>query len=279
MRRAKGFHVAGAILAVGFFASACASLGSGSSGTAVQNVLFSSQASVGSVASAEEQRLADFYRARRFRAAWTSGEAQERMAMEARAFLARAGEQGLRPEDYTVPSVALGAEGTAEAAQYDVALSRAVLRYANDVRMGRVRPDDVYRDVELPTQNFEFAEALNSAIENNSVAAFFDSLPPPHLEYRQLVAALAVYRGIAGENAPRTLARRVALDKDSPELRALIDILKLEDSDFAAFADPSPVQIGSGVRRFRRATAFHPTVSSGRTLCRPSARKRRHGSI
>jgi murein L,D-transpeptidase YcbB/YkuD len=73
------------------------------------------------------------------------------------------------------------------------------LRYAQDVRVGRKRPRDIYRDVDLPKSDFDAAQALNEALQRHSLTAFLADLPPPHPEYRRLVVALAKYRAIAAK--------------------------------------------------------------------------------
>jgi murein L,D-transpeptidase YcbB/YkuD len=81
-----------------------------------------------------------------------------------------------------------------EAAEYDVSLTADLLRYAHDVRVGRTRPRDIYRDVDLPKHDFDAARALNEALQRHSLTEFLADLPPPHPEYRRLVVALAKYR-------------------------------------------------------------------------------------
>ena len=129
--------------------------------------------------------LRAFYTARRFQPAWTGGVIEQQMAREARAVLARAHEQGLSDEDYEVPADIHPGRGP-EAAEYDLALSDAVLRYAHDVRTGRVQPKDIYEDAGLPASNFDAAAELAHAARNHSLTKFFADLPPPHPEYRRL---------------------------------------------------------------------------------------------
>ena len=97
-----------------------------------------------------------FYEKRSFRPAWAANRNSEQIA---RAALGLAHEQGLRDADYKLPK-SVSAKPGAEAAQYDIVLTGAVLRYAHDVRVGRVRPIQVYEDVELPAANFDAAADL-----------------------------------------------------------------------------------------------------------------------
>src|SRR5689334_24595773 len=76
-----------------------------------------------------DQQILSFYLERNFRPAWTD----EGDIIAARQVLARAAEQGLRPIDYAV----YGEPGSPE---FDLAMTAAVFHYANDVRIGRLRP-------------------------------------------------------------------------------------------------------------------------------------------
>src|SRR6185503_6114097 len=102
--------------------------------------------------------------------------------------LQHANEQGLQPADYTSPlidSEVDGQNGNAAAA-YDIELTAALLRYAHDVRIGRLRPAAVYNDVDLPPKHYDAVTDLSSALQSNSLDSFLDDLPPSRPEYRRL---------------------------------------------------------------------------------------------
>ena len=145
--------------------------------------------------------LARFYEAHDFQPVWSGSAEAASMAGEVRATLRKAGEQGLRTADYAATASRWNAAPAAgrEAAEYDLSLTADLLRYAQDVRVGRKRPRDVYRDVDLPKSDFDAAQALNEALQRHSLTEFLADLPPPHPEYRRLVVALAKYRAIAAK--------------------------------------------------------------------------------
>jgi murein L,D-transpeptidase YcbB/YkuD len=118
------------------------------------------------------------------------------MAGEVRAVLRKADEQGLRAADYAATASRWEAApaGGRDAAEYDVSLTADLLRYAHDVRVGRTRPRDIYRDIDLPKHDFDAAHALNEALQRHALSEFLADLPPPHPEYRRLVTALTKYR-------------------------------------------------------------------------------------
>ena len=202
-------------------------------------------------APAPSAQVTAFYGKRDYRPAWTEDSDRQEMAAEVRAVLAHAHEQGLRDEDYLVPGDP-AARGR-DAARFDIALTQAVLRYARDLRTGRVLPSSVFEDVELPAKSLDTATELNDAIERRSLDAFFADLAPPHHEYRQLVAALARYRAIAeaGGWPELTGANEISLSGRDPRQSALLKRLRAEDAALAAIPNPSTNDLRDAVKRYQ----------------------------
>jgi murein L,D-transpeptidase YcbB/YkuD len=135
-----------------------------------------------------------FYQARNFQPAWSGSAEAESNAAMVRDVLERAGEQGLRPRDYLGPLSQAKDPGSS---QYDRAFTKALFRYAYDVRFGRVSPASVYRDVNLASQRFDIGPYLARSMERRTLDQFLADLPPHQPGYRALVAALARYRGLS----------------------------------------------------------------------------------
>jgi murein L,D-transpeptidase YcbB/YkuD len=200
-----------------------------------------------------------FYRARDFRPAWTDTKALTLV----RETLARADEQGLRSGDYAIPAGVLPAPGPA-GVRFEVALTEAVLRYSRDVRTGRFRPTDIYKDAGLPPRVFDAPGELNRALQNAaSLQRYLADLPPVHPQYHQLADALARYRSIADEGGwvvvPGTT--EVRLDRAPERLQALIARLRVEDPVLDGLAKPSQAEVREAVKRFQ---ARHGLVADGR---------------
>src|SRR5258708_5481477 len=125
--------------------------------SALRDILLSRKSGSASGSNLQANQVLAFYQSRNFAPAW-SGDAQAGdMTGEVRAVLVRAHEQGLSDDDYKLPRDDSGptpGADVAEAARYDLALTDAVLRYARDVRIGRVDPSAVYEDIELPAPRF-----------------------------------------------------------------------------------------------------------------------------
>jgi murein L,D-transpeptidase YcbB/YkuD len=193
--------------------------------------------------------LAAFYEARKFAPAWTGSDQALIHAMEAREVLAHADAQGLRTEDY-----AFWAKWDAppteprQAARYDIAVTRAVMLYALDVRTGRFRPRSVYENVQLPPPSFDLVREINRGLSRDSFAPFLASLPPPDVAYRTLVAALGRYRMIAAAGGwPRVV---------TSSQQSLTRRLALEDPKLARDDDPDDEAVAAALRRYEARNGF-----------------------
>lgn len=199
-------------------------------------------------------QLMSFYASRQFRPAWSGGAIEQERAGEAIAVLMRAGDQGLRSEDY-LSSIEFRERPRRgiDAAHFDIALTAAVLRYAHDVAVGRLRPNDIYKDVKLPAPNFDAVEALTRMLRGRSITASLADLPPPHPQYRRLAAMMARYRAVeAGGGWPSLPARgEIGFDGDDRRTKALIQRLASEDDALAANREPSSEDIREAVKRYQ----------------------------
>jgi murein L,D-transpeptidase YcbB/YkuD len=222
--------------------------------SALQNILLAKKSGSESGASSRANQVLAFYQSRNFAPAWMA-DTQEDMAGEVRAVLARAHEQGLSDDDYKLARNDSGstASDSTEAAQYDIALTDAVLRYAHDLRTGRIEPNAIYEDVGLPVARFDAVADLSKALANHGIAKFLADLPPPHPEYRRLAEALARYRGIADAGGWPSLPgqNEIKLDGKDSRLGALIKRLSFEDPALAAIGKPSMTDLRDGVKRFQ----------------------------
>jgi len=72
-------------------------------------------------------------------------------------------------------------------------MTTSLLRYAYDVRIGRVDPTQVYRDADLLPRQYDAVAALSAAVQNDSIAQYLADLPPRYAGYVGLVKALARY--------------------------------------------------------------------------------------
>src|SRR5215471_13603374 len=145
---------------------------SGSS-SALHDLVLAKDASLPGVA-----QVVTLYQDRDFQPIWTDDGEGARIAGEVRETLAHADRQGLRPDDYmsAVLRTDKPPKAGARAAEYDYALTDGLLRYAHDVR-GGLPPHDAYKDVLLPSVDFDAAAALKRALRAHAIRAFLVALP------------------------------------------------------------------------------------------------------
>lgn len=141
--------------------------------------------------SAVRGAVAEAYRARRNRPLWVDSPARAAAVREA---LQQAGTDGLDARAYLAPVEARwGARGDAALAQLDVALTRALALYANDLWYGR--PDAKVVDDTLTKRHerLDLAKFLAGAAqaEPAAILRLVDGVRPPHPQYAKLRAALA----------------------------------------------------------------------------------------
>lgn len=140
--------------------------------------------------------LACFYERRGYAPAWSRGPADELLAA-----LARAADEGLRPEAYhpaRLRQFAVQAASPEERVELDLLLTDAFLRYAHDVQSGRVDPKSLYRDCAAVPAASDLPTLLESGLSAGNLRQVLADLPPPHEGYRRLREALARYREVAG---------------------------------------------------------------------------------
>jgi murein L,D-transpeptidase YcbB/YkuD len=164
--------------------------------------------------------LREFYGGVEFEPVWGSdpgGTARASLALQT---LAGARDHGLAPAHYGVAALRRRAEpGTAATAvERELLLTDALLRYAVDLRAGRLRPVSVQPDWGIPAPSREDpVRELAEAIQAGTLPAWLETLSPPHEGYVRLVGALrAIHadaaRGGAGARALDAQVRQVAVN-------------------------------------------------------------------
>jgi murein L,D-transpeptidase YcbB/YkuD len=198
-------------------------------------------------ADAAPDALYDFYARRDFQPAWSGTWRAEQAGAMVTETLSRSGEQGLQPSDYTATARqwdAPPASGVAAAA-YDLSLTEDLLLYARHVRLGRVDPMRVYADVSLPPRVFDAGPAVNRALQDGAIDVFLAGLPPPHAEYRGLVAALARYRALQANGGWPQLPAKGARPQQ------ILARLAAEDPMLAGVTEPSEETLRLAIMRFQ----------------------------
>ncbi len=177
--------------------------------------------------------LQQFYGKRAFAPVWMNDVRDADLAEQT---LLSARSEGLDPEDYHADEVAGLSRGTGEEqVRRELLITDGLLKYAHDVRLGRVGPDEVDSDVDLPVQRFDAGAALESALTSGTLKQFLADLPPPHPEYAALREALKHYRGLAAQGGwLRTTAKSADLEAGLQAQQDLWTRLRTETSALGA---------------------------------------------
>ncbi|ANE56436.1 hypothetical protein AYM39_15445 [Methylomonas sp. DH-1] len=218
-------------------------------GKAIETLLNSGRLPLLARADFSEQRpaLARLYGANGNRPLWFGAANPAQNREQALAVLRNAADDGLDPRHYDAERLAEYARqaGSAPAdavAGYDVALTVALLRYADDLHSGRVDPRKLDYPAQLGTlrPQPDLAAVLQRHLHMQSLAKLPAELAPDNEQYRLLKRALADFRRQT-PNAAAGLAFARSLhpgDRDAqlPELRRRLRELSLLGSPAAADA-------------------------------------------
>ena len=141
---------------------------------------------------------------------------------------------------------------------FDLNMTASLVRYASDLRVGRVRPSRQFQLDAQAKQVYLPALAIRAS-ESNDVAALLAELEPQHDDYQRLLAALTTWRRIAAESA-----------NDQP----LPAVTKLVPGD----AYPALPELATRLRRFGDLTTdFDGTTYDGAIVDAVKHFQSRHG--
>jgi murein L,D-transpeptidase YcbB/YkuD len=206
----------------------------------------------------ERAWLARFYAPRNYAPAWNASTAAAALWVLRRAKL-----QGLDPRDYGADALerrqraGAAAGARSDVAQFDVALTTAMLHYLADLRVGRVRSEYHTRLPDARLKGYDPVERLRAGLAGGRLQAAVQAAEPQIRQYAQVKAALAQYRALAGQPYPALPrpAAKVASGGAYPAAQALHARLVLL-GDLAPDT-PAPargsysLQLSEGVRRFQ----------------------------
>ncbi len=211
------------------------------------------------------------YSGRRYEGLWTRGAKITPQAHQMLVLLSHSQELVLRPDDYDgeplmAAGMRLGTNGTASAAQaaaFDIQLTRSALHYLHDAHFGRIDPRRVGFELAVPRTPFdptavllEIADADAAAV--NTVARIAGSVEPRFFHYTLLKNSLSQYRALARDPPPLLTAPAHPIKVGSPYAQALAlrrTLIRLGDlaPDTVPPADPLTFDAGlsAGIQRFQ----------------------------
>ena len=206
-----------------------------------------------------------FYEDRNYEIAWSRDGNPTPAAMGFMKAFAQADLHGLRPDDYNAPRWEgrirlLANRGGDDVAEYDVAMTIAVMRFISDLRIGRVNPQHFNFDINVADKKYNLAEFVSdNAVDVTDVPALIKKVEPNSELYRRTEQALARYLEIERKQIQQNddplpeYEHAINVNDTFDDVPALARRLQLEgdlpaDSDAAkdAAADESPAQAADG---------------------------------
>ncbi|WP_293675807.1 L,D-transpeptidase family protein [uncultured Phenylobacterium sp.] len=150
-------------------------------------------------------------------------------AQTALAVLRAADLHGLQPKAYIPEGVAEAGPLTAE---QQAALADGLVRYARDVRIGRMAPEAFPDFWAVRPAPYDPSADLATALGEGRLQSWLDSLPPRYSGYAALKRGLARYREIAGKGgwSPVPEGEPLRLGDKGPRVAALRARLAAEDA-------------------------------------------------
>ncbi|MGZ8709267.1 MAG: L,D-transpeptidase family protein [Thermoanaerobaculia bacterium] len=199
------------------------------------------QSMVLSDASADRVHIRNFYGPIGYQPVWSrpvSGSVQPTpQARSVVAIFENADAKGLRAVDYEAglwSARMSDLKHDAAQARFDVAMTATLIRYAVDVRNGRVSPQAMDFEYEGQPDTIYLPDLVRRAATAADPASVIATAEPSNPEYRRLIAALATYRRIAATNdEPVPVVTKLQIGHDYAALPQLAAKLRLH-GDLAA---------------------------------------------
>ena len=180
---------------------------------------------------ADRLHVRNFYGPIGYRAVWSRNAQPTPQARAVVALFENAETKGLHAADYaaglwTARMSDLGHD--AAQARFDLSMTATLVRYAYDLRNGRVNPQTMDFEHEGRTESLYFPELVHRVSTATDPASVISSIEPSHPEYGRLIGALAAYRRIAATNdEPLPVVAKVKAGDDYAALPQLAAKLRL----------------------------------------------------
>lgn len=228
------------------------------------------------------------YSDRHYIPGWVTGSGPRPIARAMVEVIRASRASGLRPADYhlaalerllDVSPASLPAPRRArDLARFELLLSDALLRLANDEAQGRLDPDTFRASRPSPKLEPELQDALRQVFAGAPPGPVIEGFAPQDTSYRGMRAALARYRRFAASGEPRSIAGGPALvEGDSgPRVEALVRRLQ-RAGDMADSYTPDVFgpEVAAALRRYQARHGLRVDAVAGAvtlaTLNKPAA--------
>lgn len=131
-------------------------------------------------------------------------------------------QDGLEPNDYNYKDILLLEKKRKELTdeeiiKYDILLTESFEKLATHLYSGKIKPQELYKDWDIPAKFIALADKLLVAIKTNAVASTFKTIKPQHYTYISIKKSLILL-----ENLPKYNLKKIALN-DKIELNDTIN--------------------------------------------------------
>ena len=184
-----------------------------------------------------------FYDDRDWEIAWTRDGKPTEQATRLIQLFGDAAKKGLRPEDYDAPrwtervnALRGHAQDGDAVGQFDVAMTVDAMRYLGDLHLGRINPQTLDFDIDVPARRAQFAlpTLLNDQlVDADDVASIVAGVEPQNPMYKKTEEPLPHYLELAAkQTSPQTLppaGKSISPGGSYAGIAALTERLALED--------------------------------------------------
>ena len=220
--------------------------------------------------------LDELYKLSGYQPLWLGPTGTEKNLSDALDLLNNAAVNGLNKADYDTDTLlekrqavqALSSDAYQAIAEYDTAVSLAMLRFFHDLQYGRVNPHSIHYNLKLREKKLtDLPVLITQHLQQQNLPALSQVLEPSLRQYQKLKSALAQYRTLANQSAPfqLTVNNSIRPGDSLPQAndlkRWLITLGDLQDSSNTT--QPSTHYTGELVQGVKKFQLRHGLAADG----------------
>ncbi len=201
--------------------------------------------------------VAEYYAEQGYLPTWTAGGHLTAQAQKIIARIRQADIDGLDPADFVTPAITAYSLDGKVAAEDEVMLSMAIVRFAREAHSGRLDPGSVSENFDYKPHLLDPVEVLRTLASAGDPAAVLDSYNPTHPEFLALRAKLAELRA-NNKDLPPVVPPGKVLKLGVSDSR--VEILRTRLGVVAAAADPAvfDADVDVAVKAFQENAGLKP---------------------
>ncbi len=225
--------------------------------------------------SEDQPIVGKFYEDREWELAWTRDGKPTKTATALIQMFTDADKKGLRPDDYDgqhwqehLRAVAAAPKDENTVAQFDVAMTVTAIRFLSDLHLGRINPQSLNFDIDVPARRagFDVATLMNDQlVDADDVASVVDGVEPQNPMYKATENALPHYLELAEKVSSQPPSDLPAPDKpvspggSYPAIGPLVQRLALEgDGTPQANGTQYTPDVAQAVQHFQSRVGLNP---------------------